>query len=117
MKMQGLTVVEDFLPLKLGSTDVILRMQWLRSLGNMEVNWMLLVMKFKMGDMVMTLRGDPSLCMSGVSLKSLMRVVQHQGPSLMVELCCIKAKSKGKQQDTELSSLVQGLIERHPKVF
>lgn len=37
--MQGLTIVEDFLPLELGSTDVVLGMQWLGSLGNLQVNW------------------------------------------------------------------------------
>ena len=38
-------VVDDFLPLKIASTDVILGMQWLGSLGNMQVNWQILTMK------------------------------------------------------------------------
>ena len=57
IEMQGLTVVEDFLPLSLESRDVILGMQWLGTLGSMEVNWRNLVMKFSMGDTLMTLGG------------------------------------------------------------
>ena len=50
IKMQGLIVVEDFLPLSVG-IDVILGMQWLGTLGTMEVNWRNLTMKFSMGEL------------------------------------------------------------------
>ena len=36
--MQGLAVVQDLLPLDLGNTDIVMGMQWLGSLGSMEVN-------------------------------------------------------------------------------
>ena len=38
ISIQGLTIVEDFLPLKLGNTDVILGMPWLGTLGDVKVN-------------------------------------------------------------------------------
>ena len=40
------------------------------------MNWKNLVMKFPMGDSVIILRGDPNLCKSGVSLKTLMKELQ-----------------------------------------
>lgn len=50
VEVQGLTIVHNFLPLALGCADVVLGMQWLRSLGDMEVNWKGLTMQFRMGD-------------------------------------------------------------------
>lgn len=38
LQLQNVTVEEDFLPLELGSSDMILGMQWLRKLGNMHIN-------------------------------------------------------------------------------
>lgn len=61
LEMQGLTMVEDFLVVILGGIEVILGIQWSDSLGSMEVNWKLLIMRFKMGNIVMTLKGDHGL--------------------------------------------------------
>ena len=39
LTLQNIEVIEDFLPLELGSANVILGMQCLESLGGMQVNW------------------------------------------------------------------------------
>ncbi|CAA6659704.1 unnamed protein product [Spirodela intermedia] len=42
LKMQGLTMVEHYLPLKLRSTDVILNKQWLKSVRWIRIHWALI---------------------------------------------------------------------------
>ncbi|KAJ9675560.1 hypothetical protein PVL29_024469 [Vitis rotundifolia] len=49
VKEKGICRGVYFLPLELGNTDVILGMPWLGTLGHMEVNWKILMMKIKMG--------------------------------------------------------------------
>ncbi|CAA7396037.1 unnamed protein product [Spirodela intermedia] len=39
LKMQGLTMVEHYLPLQLRSTDVILNKQWLKSVRWIRIHW------------------------------------------------------------------------------
>ena len=45
LTLQSVGMMADFLFLDLGSADVILGMQWLESLGGMQVNWNLLTMR------------------------------------------------------------------------
>ncbi|ESR37449.1 hypothetical protein CICLE_v10030074mg [Citrus x clementina] len=59
--LQGIDIVEEFLPLGLGSSDAILG-----------------VMKFMLGNESVTLRGDPSLGKTLVSLKAMMRTIKHE---------------------------------------
>lgn len=70
-------VVEDFIPLKLGSSDIILGVKWLETLGEVKMNWKLSTMKFKVGGNVVTLHGDPGLNCSLVSLKSLVHELHN----------------------------------------
>nr|GEV22899.1 hypothetical protein [Tanacetum cinerariifolium] len=59
--LPGPRVTEDFYPLELGSTDVILGIKWLRQLGEVRVNWKRLTMTFQNGDNRVTLCGEPGL--------------------------------------------------------
>ncbi|RVW86962.1 hypothetical protein CK203_043480 [Vitis vinifera] len=86
ISMQGLIVVEDFVPLKLGSTDVILGMPWLGTLGDVEVNWNMLTIKIKIGKVVILLQRDLRLSRTKVSLKAMARALQHRSQGLWVEL-------------------------------
>ena len=55
--LQNIKVIADFLPLELGSAHVILGVQWLETLGGMQVNWRELTMKFKFGGMAVMFPG------------------------------------------------------------
>lgn len=59
MRLQGLMVIEDYFPLPLGNSDLILGIQWLEKLGTMSVNWKTHTLKFQMGENTVTLQGDP----------------------------------------------------------
>lgn len=78
-------VTEDFLPLELGNSDVILGVQWLEKLGSVVTNWKTQVMNYKVGEETVTLRGDPSLTRSKISLKSMLRVLRKHGGGILVE--------------------------------
>ena len=56
-KMQGLTVIQDFFPLTLGSVDLILGMQWLATLGFWQTTKAML-MRFLADNEVHTLKGE-----------------------------------------------------------
>nr|XP_043616078.1 uncharacterized protein LOC122587997 [Erigeron canadensis] len=86
ISLPDIQVVDDFLPLELGGTDVILGMKWLETLGEMTVNWKELTMEFYEGDRRVFLKGDPSLCRTLVSLKSIIRSLQHVKNGYFVEL-------------------------------
>ncbi|XP_073138101.1 uncharacterized protein [Henckelia pumila] len=58
---------------ELGGIDLILGVDWLRTLGDVLLNWEKMQMKFSWGGRTMELHGDPSLNQSIVSLKSIVK--------------------------------------------
>ena len=86
LHLQGVEIVDDFLPLSLGNSNVILGIQWLETLGMTLTNWQQQVMKFQMGNKTMTLCGDPSLGKTMVSRKTMIKTLRHEGKGLLVEL-------------------------------
>lgn len=53
--------MENFLVVDLGSIDVVPGMQWLSTLGSMEVDWGRLTMIFRRGSKIVVLKGDLSI--------------------------------------------------------
>lgn len=39
LQLGYLDIIEDFLPFRLGNSDIILRVQWLEKLGSVTTNW------------------------------------------------------------------------------
>lgn len=91
ISMDEITVAKDFLPIELGGIDVILDMQWLRTLGVTTVDWKTLTMTIDAGDTKITIEGDPSLTKTEVSLKQLKRTWGKHDQGFLVELKAITA--------------------------
>ncbi|KZV46799.1 peroxidase 64 [Dorcoceras hygrometricum] len=61
---------------ELGDVDVILGVDWLRTLGEVMLDWNKMRMRFAEGERVIELKGYPSLQRAVVSLKSLCKITE-----------------------------------------
>ena len=87
----SLEIKDDFLPLQLGSADIILGIQWLETLGNVTSNWKTQVMQFDIEGRTITLVGDPTLVHSQISLKAMLRTLRKTGGGYYVEMNQVEA--------------------------
>ena len=88
--LQRVEIVANFLPLDLGSTEIILGIQWLETSGVTHINWKIHSMKFNVRNTSVNLQGDPSLHKTLVSLKAMCRTIRHEGYGYVVELGAVR---------------------------
>ena len=100
LQLQGITIIEDFLPLPLGSTDVILGLKWLATLGEMRDDWRKLTMSFELGGKTVIFQGDPSQIKARVSLKTMVNELQQEKMGLMVELYQLTVNNENSENIT-----------------
>ncbi|PKU61962.1 hypothetical protein MA16_Dca028109 [Dendrobium catenatum] len=103
LTIQGIQVREDFLPLELGSTDVILRMKWLQTLGETKDNWGALTMELMVDGRKVVIRGDAGLSKAMTSLKTMVRDIQEVGENYLVGLHRLDAIRLEEEGDVSLS--------------
>lgn len=72
-------MIENYLPLQLGNSDLILDVQWLEKLGTVSTNWKTLTLKFKLGQDNVVLKGDPALGRTMISLKAMIKTIKKGG--------------------------------------
>ncbi|PWA94877.1 Ribosomal biogenesis regulatory protein [Artemisia annua] len=96
LRLPGIRVVEDFYPLELGSTDVILGIKWQRTLGDIRVNWKTLTMSFEGPYSRVVLKGEPGLTRAETLLRALVRDMEGVSEGFLVELTVMEI---GSQQD------------------
>ncbi|KZV49468.1 hypothetical protein F511_35963 [Dorcoceras hygrometricum] len=71
----------------LGGVDVILGVEWLRTLGEVRLDWGKMRMRFREGEREIELKGDPSLQWSVVSLKSLHKITEVEYSATLFAIC------------------------------
>lgn len=114
----GIELLEDFLPLELGSSDVILGIQWLEKLGMVTTNWKTQVMKFELGGELVTLIGDQTLVHSQVSLKAMLKALRKQGQEYWVECNRLEQiNGQGEGVNSGVPSFLQPVVQLHSRVF
>lgn len=64
-----LKITGDCYPFKLGGADLILDIAWLKTPGEVKVNWQKMTMTFDSKGFLRKLQGNPALTTSPVSLK------------------------------------------------
>lgn len=108
LQLQSINIDDDFLPLSLRSSDVIIGIQWQEKLVMTYTNWKLQIMKFPMGNQPITLRGGPSLGKSRVSLKARLRTIKHKGSGVLVELNHLETMKTDEENEPDfLRSVLQ----------
>ncbi|KAI0510225.1 hypothetical protein KFK09_010826 [Dendrobium nobile] len=115
LKIQGIHVKEDFLSLELGSTDVILGMKWLQTLGETKDNWGALTMELMVDGRKMVIRGDAGLSKATKSLKTMVRDIQEVGEDYLVGLHKLDLIRMEEEGDVSLS--MQPLVQQYSEDF
>lgn len=115
LTLHVLQVIDDFYPLELGSTDMILGIKWLQTLGDMTVNWKELRMTFVKDGRNVTIKGDSGLSRTLVSLKSMVRSLQKE-KGFLVEMKQLD-ETQTMATTTETLFDIGGLLSYYEDVF
>ncbi|XP_073035239.1 uncharacterized protein [Primulina eburnea] len=106
--------IEGYL-FEFGGIDLILGVDWLRTLGDVLLNWNKMEMRFSWGDQTVVLKGDPSLSRSIVLFKGISKVSE-------VEFCgaiLIKwsGEKKGGTDKDGAEEVMSNIIAKYEGVF
>lgn len=123
LTIANLSITHDFLPLPLGSADVILGVTWLEMLGKVIFYYKLSEMEFSLGEWVVILQGDRSLVRSQVSLKSIMKTFEKEDQGVSIELSAVVQWGVGEAREhiadylSKLQPEIQKVIQSFRVVF
>ncbi|KAA0049931.1 Ty3/gypsy retrotransposon protein [Cucumis melo var. makuwa] len=114
-------VKEEFLPLELGGVDVVLGMQWLHSLGITIVDWKNLTLTFSSEGKQISIKGDPSLTKSRISLKSMIKTWVEQDEGFLIECRAVQVHKENERINTAVTTIedepLQNVLKQFEDVF
>lgn len=116
LQLQDVNIIEEFLPMTLGSADIILGIQWLEKLGTVTTNWKTQVMKFQLNVHTVTLRGDPTLERAQVSLKPMIRTLRSMGGGYLIQFNHL-GQNLDPQSLPPAPGYLRNLLSRYSRVF
>ena len=116
LHLQGVEIIKDFIPISLGSTNVILGIQCLETLGVTFVNWKTQLLKFRLGSSTVSIKGDPPLGKTLISLKAMLQTIRHEGHGVYVELNHLDADHATKQLEED-TTRIPGKLEKNPGTY
>jgi hypothetical protein len=100
-----------FIPM--GGVDVILRIQWLQSLGTLAFNFQELFMKFALERKEVELRGITGKPNKVIISNSMTKLLKKKHSGVIVQLCSLDAQT----YKPSIPLDIQGIIDKHSKVF
>lgn len=103
LRLSEIIIEDDFLPLELGSIDVILGMQWLQKMGTMKVNWRSLSMTLESDGQIVEIKGNPALTRAELSLKMMTQSWEEEDQGFVIEFKGLNLNQT--DSDTEYSSI------------
>ncbi|XP_057252042.1 uncharacterized protein LOC130592021 [Beta vulgaris subsp. vulgaris] len=121
VRMGELELNEDFLPIKLGNSDLILGIQWLEKLGTVVTNWKEQTMRFTYEGKKVTLKGDPALNRSCISLKAMIRTIRKEKGGFLIEMGQLDSGSvpepQGEESLGKAPAFLRQVMEQYQGVF
>lgn len=66
--------------------NIILRVQWLRTLRDVVVNWNLMTLKIKKHNQVLLIKGDPQLAKSKISIHFLLKIIEAEDERFLLQV-------------------------------
>uniref|UniRef100_A0A803Q751 t-SNARE coiled-coil homology domain-containing protein n=1 Tax=Cannabis sativa TaxID=3483 RepID=A0A803Q751_CANSA len=113
--IQGVDVWNDFLPIKLGSADLILGLQWPTTLDMTHIDWKMQTMEFQVGNQCVTIKGDPSLGRNLVTLKTMYKTLLAEKNGILLELNVVTTTPT--EIENECPNYLGNLLFKHEAIF
>ena len=87
LTVQGVKITQNFFILELGSTEIVLGVEWLRSLGKIEADFQEMSFSWGKGEDRKDLWGDPILCRIQSSWKTTLKALKESEEDYCITPC------------------------------